>query len=211
MPAGGADAEKGMSKKAPTEEEKADKWFRYHAEPFLRSIGVRECLRVADVGCHNGRFTLPAARIVGSCGIVYAIDKDRDVLASVKQTIEKEARHNIRIVEADLSKGSVTRMSPHLIDMALLYDMLHCGYLPDRRDRRNVLKHVHAIIKPGGVLSCFPTHLKKYGFTFEALLREITEAGFVLKGEFRPHLVHDGRLVRGRLFRFEKPEEGGYK
>ena len=200
-----------MSKKPTVKEEKGDKWFRYRAESFLRSIGVRECLQVADVGCHNGRFTLPAARIVGSRGIVYAIDKDKDVLASVKQAIKKEARRNIRVVEADLSKDSVTRMPVDLVDIALLYDMLHCGYLPDRRDRRNVLKHVYEIIKPGGVLSCFPTHLKMYGFTFEALMSEITEAGFVLKQESRRRLVHDGRLVRGRVFRFEKPEEGGYR
>ena len=63
-----------MSKKSTVEEKKADTWFRCRAESFLRSVGVRECLQVADIGCHNGRFTLPAARIVGSRGIVYVID-----------------------------------------------------------------------------------------------------------------------------------------
>ena len=195
-----------MSKRPTVEDKKADMWFQCRAELFLRSIGVRECLHVADIGCHNGRFSLPAARIVGSCGTVYAIDKDKDVLANVKQTIEKEGRHNIKVMNVDLGKDSVARMPGDLIDMALLYDMLHRGYLPDRRDRSNVLKHVYEIMKPGGILSCFPTHLKKYGFTFDALLHEITEAGFVLRGEFRPHLVHDGRLVRGRVFRFQKPK-----
>ena len=194
-----------MSKKPTVEEEKADAWFRRRAESFLRSIGVRPCLQVADIGCHKGRFTLPAARIVGSCGIVYAIDKDKDVLASVKQTIKKEGRHNIKVIKVDLAKGSVARMPRNLIDMALLYDMLHRGYLPDKHDRRNVLKHVYEIIKPGGILSCFATHLKGYGFTFEELLGEISETGFMLKGESRRRLVHDGKLVRGRIFHFQKP------
>lgn len=193
-----------MSKKPTAEEEKVDMWFRFRAESFLRSVGIHECLQVADVGCHNGLFTLPAARIVGACGTVYAIDKDKDVLASVKQTIKKESRQNIKVLRVDLAKDHIARIPSDLIDMALLYDMLHRGYLPDRGDRRNVLKHVHQMIKPGGTLSCFPTHLKKYDFTFDTLLHEISEAGFVLRGESRPHLVHDGRLVRGRVFRFQK-------
>lgn len=196
-----------MTKKATVEEEKADTWFDERAEPFLRSIGVRECLQVADVGCHNGRFTIPVARIVGSCGTVYAIDKDKDVLANLKQSIKKEGRQNIKVIKADLAGDTLTPMARKSIDLALLYDVLHGGYMPDRRERRNMLKHVYAIIKPGGILSCFPTHLKKFGFTFEALLREIAEAGFALKGESRPCLIHDGRLVRGRVFSFRRPEE----
>lgn len=194
-----------MNKKPPSEEQKADNWFQARAEPFLRSIGVRECLQVADVGCHNGRFTVPAARIVGSCGTVYAIDKDKDVLTNVKQTITKSGRHNIKVIELDLASDGIAGLPKSVVDVALLYDMLHRGYLPDKRDCGNVLTHVYQLIKPGGTLSCFPTHLKKYGFTFEALLNEIAEAGFILGGEFRPRLVHDGRLVRGRVFEFRKP------
>jgi len=194
-----------MSKNPTTDEQKADKWFRRRAEPYLRSIGVRECAQVADVGCHNGRFTVPAARIVGSCGTVYAIDKDKGVLTNVKQTIRKNGRRNVKVIELDLANDGMEGLPNGVVDVALLYDMLHRGYLPDNRDRGNVLTHVYQLIKPGGTLSCFPTHLKKYGFTFEDLLNEIAEAGFILKGEFRPRLVHDGRLVRGRVFEFRKP------
>ena len=194
-----------MSKKPTVEEEKAEQWFRHRAESFLRSIGVRECLQVADVGCHKGRFTAPAARIVGSCGTVYAIDKDKDVLTNVEQTIKKDRRLNIKVIKADLARDKAAQLPDGVVDVALLYDVLHRGYLPDERDRSNLLKHVYQLIKPGGVLSCFPTHLKMYGFTFGALLNEIADAGFILTGERRPRLVHDGKLVRGRIFCFRKP------
>ena len=194
-----------MNKKPPTEEQKADNWFQVRAEPFLRSIGVQECLQVADVGCHNGRFTVPAARIVGSCGTVYAIDKNKDVLANVKQTIRKNERRNVKVIEVDLANDGMAGLPNGVVDVALLYDILHRGYLPNKRDRSNVLNHVYRLMRPGGTLSCFPTHLKQYGFTFEALLNEIAEVGFILEGEFRPRLVHDGRLIRGRVFEFRKP------
>jgi len=199
-----------MSKEAPTEEDKVVTWFHQRAEPFLRSVGVHECLQVADIGCHKGQFVLPAARIVGSCGAVYAIDKDRGVLANVRQMLKRENRHNVKVIKADLAGDSLAPVAQRSIDLALLYDVLHRGYMPHRRERRNLLTQVHRILKPGGTLSCYPTHLRKYGFTFEALMSEIAEAGFALKQESRRRLVHDGRLVRGRLFRFAKPEKGGY-
>ena len=194
-----------MTKRATTSKNQAERWFRNHAENFLRRIGVRECRQIVDIGCHKGRFTIAAARIVGLCGAVYAIDKDKKVLASMKTNIKKAKQQNITVIKADLAKNTFTAIKQESIDLALLYDMLHRGYLPERRERRNMLRHVFRIVKPGGILSCFPTHLKKYGFTFKKLLAEITEAGITLQEEVYPRLVHDEKLVRGRVFRFSKP------
>lgn len=195
-----------MSMKMAPEENKADTWFHQRAEPFLRGIGVRECLQVADVGCHNGHFAIPVARIVGSCGTVYAIDKNEDALSKVKQRIKAESWRNIKVIQTDLAGDDPTPIASESIDFVLLYDVLHRGYMPEKAERLNMLKHVHHMIKPGGVLSCFPTHLKKFGFTFEALLGEIADSGFSLVDESRPRLVHDGKLVRGRVFHFRRHE-----
>jgi len=194
-----------MTKRKKSARTEADRWFRQGAERFLRKIGVRECMHVADIGCHHGRFTIPMSRIVGSCGIVCAIDRDREVLAKVRKTGKKEHRQNIKVIKVDLAGNTFTSIRRNSIDLALMYDVLHRGYLPETYERRNVLRHVYRIIKPGGILSCFPTHLKKYGLTFERLLNEITDAGFTFKGEARRRIAHDERVVRGRVFRFAKP------
>ena len=194
-----------MTEHATTNEHESDMWFRQRAERFLRRIGVSECQQVADIGCHNGRFTIPVACIVGSCGTVYAIDKDKDALANMKERVKKESRQNIKVIKADLAGGAFDSLARDTIDLVLLYDVLHRGYLPEKRERRNMLQHVYRILKTGGTLSCFPTHLKKYGFTFEELLGEIGDIGLVLKKETCPRIVHDGRLVRGRVFQFSKP------
>ena len=194
-----------MTGHATSKEHEADMWFRQCAERFLRRIGVRECQQVADIGCHNGRFTIPAAYIVGSCGTVYAIDKDKDALANMNGRIKKESRQNIKAIKADLAGGAFASLERETIDMVLLYDVLHRGYLPEKHERRNMLQHVYRILKTGGILSCFPTHLKKYRFTFEELLVEIGDVGFTLEEETWSRIVHDGKLVRGRIFRFSKP------
>jgi ubiquinone/menaquinone biosynthesis C-methylase UbiE len=192
-----------VNKRRP-EESEADRWFRRHAEDFLRRIGVRECLQVADIGCHHGRYTIPIARIVGSCGTVYAVDRNRDALSRVKKAVGKGRRRNVKLIKADLSRGTLKSIKRRSVDVALLYDVLHRGYMPGKRERRNMLRNVYRIVKPGGSISCYPTHLRKYGLTFAKLVKEITDAGFVLKGEARRRLIHDGKLVRGRVFNFVK-------
>lgn len=47
---------------------------RYLPEELLRSLGVAEGHRVADLGCGPGFWALPLARIVGASGRVAAID-----------------------------------------------------------------------------------------------------------------------------------------
>lgn len=188
----------------PDQQQRANAWFHSRAESFLRRIGVRECLQVADIGCNKGHFTLPAARIVGACGTVYAIDKDTGMLREVRQALQQERRHNVRVVEADLSSDSFNAVAPGSIDLALLFDILHRGYLPEHRQRLKLLRHIHRMVRPGGILSCFPTHLRQFGFTYRALLDEVNAAGFVAEGASRRRLVHDGRLVRGHVFRFRR-------
>ncbi len=191
-----------MSRKQ--DEKRSGRWFRRCGEGFLKRVGVRACSCVADLGCHDGRFTLPAARIVGDCGVVYAVDRNAEVLKTLKRSARKEALGNVRLVRADLSRSRAARIPDGAVDIALLYDMLHRGYLPNEKDRRATLEHVARILKPGGILSCYFTHLNSYRWTFREALGEVRNAGFVLQGEARRRLVHDGQLVRGRIFRFRK-------
>ena len=194
-----------MTKRAINSRDHAKRWFRKRAEDFLRRIGVRACHQIVDIGCHKGQFAIPAARIVGSCGAVYAIDKDKKVLTNMKKSMKRESQQNIKVIKADIAGNTFAAIKRESIDLALLYDVLHRGYLPEKRERCNMLSHVFRMIKPGGILSCFPTHLKQYGFTFKEVLGEIADAGFALKEETCPRIVHDDKLVRGRVFHFSKP------
>ena len=48
-------------------------------EELLRSLGLRAGQTIADIGCGPGFFTVPAARIVGEDGHVYAADIQGDM------------------------------------------------------------------------------------------------------------------------------------
>jgi len=179
-----------------------DRWLRSRAETLLKNTGVREGSCVLDFGCWKGRYTIPAARIVGDRGHVYAVDKDKPTLRKMKRRARKEGLRNIEVlyVPAD---GSIP-VQDQVADLVLLYDVLHGGYLPERAQRKNVLRQIHRVLRFGGRLSCYLTHVKEYRLTFRKLLGEIESTGFRLCGESRRTLVHEDKVVRGRVFCFEK-------
>ncbi len=45
-----------------------------HASTFLTSSGAKKGLVILDFGCGSGTYTIPAAKLVGATGRVYAVD-----------------------------------------------------------------------------------------------------------------------------------------
>lgn len=181
----------------------AENWLHSHGEDFVRRVGVRPSQCVLDFGCRDGQYTLPAAKAVGPQGCVYAVDKDAKALRTLRQNIRKRRIDNIRV--SRVANSDRLPVPPESVDIALLYDVLHGGYFPEASQRIELLGQIYATIKPGGILSCYPTHIKRYCLTFWQIHREIRIAGFHLEAEARRKLVHDGNLVRGRIFRYRKP------
>jgi len=180
-----------------------DNWLKDGAEDFLRRIGLGEGDRVLDFGTRDGAYSIPAVRVVGEGGRVFALDKDRKAVRKIRRRARKAGITNLRAVHVSgegpipVPKGSV--------DVVLLYDILHGGYFPEAAQRVRLLRRLRRTLKPGGVLSCYLTHVRQFGLTFRELLAEVRSAGFVLEGESRRTLVHDEEIVRGRVFRFRKP------
>jgi predicted methyltransferase len=180
----------------------AETWLERNAVRFLERAGLKAGQTVLDFGCHKGRYVRAAAQVVGPLGTVYALDKNPEVLDEVCPPAEGAGRDNVECLR--VAEDAPVPLSPCSIDVVLLYDVLHRGYLPEARQRRAVLRRVRSVLRRGGLLSLYPTHLRKYGMTFDRVVREVTSAGFRLRDESRRRLVHDGALVRGRVFSFVK-------
>ena len=182
---------------------KVDNWLKDKAEGFLRRIGLHDRDRVLDFGARNGAYAVPAARVVGKTGRVYAADKDKGALRKAKRRARSAGIENLHTVH--VPDGGPIPVPKGGVDVVLLYDILHGGYFAEAAQRVRLLRRLRRMLKPGGVLSCYLTHVRQFGLTYRKLLGEIRSAGFVLEGESRRTLVHDDRLVRGRVFRFRKP------
>ncbi len=108
---------------------------------ILRRIGIKRGMRVADLGCGPGFFTLPMASLVGEKGLVYAVDSDMDALKRLNGSHASKAR--IRIVHADVSK---TRIQNSSIDVAFFANVLH-----DIGSKAAFLREIRRICKPDAI------------------------------------------------------------
>ena len=98
-------------------------WMDQKGISFLKNVGIRQGQTVLDFGCGEGFYSIPAAKLVGMNGKVYAVDKDTEVLSKlIKRTWEEGLKNVISIGEKHDLSGIIENRS---VDVALLYDILH--------------------------------------------------------------------------------------
>lgn len=139
-------------------------WLQRHAMEVLTAIGVKKGQTVLDYGCGPGIFSIPAARLVGETGKVYALDVRSHALDRVK---ENARQANLKNVEIILQKESTvsTGFPDSTIDLAVVYDVLH-----EFEKKFELLKELERTLKPRGILSLFPMHMGN-----EAMLKIMKE------------------------------------
>ena len=182
----------------------AEYWLEEAGEKLLEHIGIKKKQKVLDFGCGEGNYTIPAARVVGKEGLVYASDKDKRALGQLMCRAKSMDLKNI--IRLDTSKGSGIELDNECVDVVLLYDVLHYYYYPRAEDRRRLLREVYRVLKPHALLSLYPTHLQSsMEPKLEDVKREIKEANFYLESEYPGMLmIHDDNLEQGQVMNFKK-------
>ncbi len=118
------------------------------AAMVMDKLGVSSGMKVADLGCGGaGHFVLPAARLVGQSGKVYAIDILETVLQSVESKARLENLQNIEYVWADLEVNGGTKLPDGSVDVAFVKNVLF-----QTQRHADVLAEASRIIKSGGKL-----------------------------------------------------------
>ena len=77
------------------DESERRKW--QNPESILKRIGLKTGQTLVDIGCGEGFFALPAARIVGRAGLIYAGDISTEALETLQRKAEIEKLENILI------------------------------------------------------------------------------------------------------------------
>jgi ubiquinone/menaquinone biosynthesis C-methylase UbiE len=112
---------------------------------LLTEAGLNSGQRVLEVGCGPGFFTIPAAKIAGETGHVYAVDINPVAVQHVKR---KVARAGLENVEATLADASETGLPSQFIDVAFLFGVMHAF-----KDVSKVLSEMHRVLRTKGALS----------------------------------------------------------
>jgi ubiquinone/menaquinone biosynthesis C-methylase UbiE len=168
-----------------------------HAFKILEKAGIKRGKTVLDFGCGSGTYTIPAAKIVGEKGIVYALDKDKKALDNLMQKAESAGLGNIKRIDA--SGKLKIPLQDESVDIVLLYDVFHFYYFSQVADRKKLLEEVYRVSKRDAFISVWPKHMES-----EAK-EEIESANFYLEREYSGTLIHDdGDIEQGNVLNFRK-------
>lgn len=117
----------------------------------LLQLGLKEGMRVADLGSGTGHYARSAAGVVGPNGKVYAVDIQEDVLRHAKtEHGHLHAHHRAGVVESvwgDIERAAGTNLREHSLDAVILANVLF-----QIQNRPGLLSEVKRILKPGGKL-----------------------------------------------------------
>lgn len=175
-------------------------WIKKDGEDFLKTIGIKEGQTVLDFGCGEGHYTVPAAKLVGEKGKVYAVDKDKQALDRLTQLIEENNIKNIKVIK----KESIIPLENNSLDFILCYDVVH--YL---KNRKTIYHEFYRVLKPKGIFSLYPKHYKNdYPLSelahmeLKDVIKEVEQAGFYLRDKFFKRLIHDDSYNDGYILNF---------
>lgn len=158
-------------------------WLSEHSAEVLETVGIRAGSVIADFGCGSGSYAIPAAKLTGTSGKVYALDQDQKALEKVQA---KAATAGLQHIETVLSLSQSIDLVAGCVDLVLFHDVLH---LIDQR--ATLFDSAYRTLKPGGRVSIHPMHVDS-----DEVSHQMQERGF----------VQVDQAYEGNILVFEKPD-----
>jgi ubiquinone/menaquinone biosynthesis C-methylase UbiE len=132
----------------PEDRHKLDNPQRREAMPpeeTLVKAGIKPGDVILDLGCGMGYFAIPASRMVGPRGLVYAVDASGVMLAELRSKTASAGIFNIQTFQTKIGKLELPEADYTLV---LLANVLH-----EVDDKKSFLAALAAALKPGAKLS----------------------------------------------------------
>ncbi|MGB9730010.1 MAG: class I SAM-dependent methyltransferase [Thermoprotei archaeon] len=92
-------------------------------ERVINLLGIHESMRVADIGCGPGVFSIEIAKRVGSLGFVYAIDSNSYMVDRVELLAKAMKLNNVKAIKTDASDLSI--IPSESVDISIFIYSLH--------------------------------------------------------------------------------------
>lgn len=115
------------------------------ASESFKQLKLTEGMKVCDLGCGNGYWTLPMARVVGESGEVYAVDIQREMLQKLRQ---RSSKYKLDNIEPVLGKVDDPNLPANKLDLVLMVDVYHEFSHPE-----SMLWGIRRSLNPKGVVA----------------------------------------------------------
>jgi ubiquinone/menaquinone biosynthesis C-methylase UbiE len=138
----------------PEEEQYKHLFLDKNQLKVLYDLGVKSGQVVLDFGCGSGTYTIPAAKMIGASGKVYALDINNAALDKVEAMARQEGLTNI--IRIDSSAEAKIPLKNETIDVMLVIDVLHLI-----KDKESLFGEAFRILRMNGLLIVFLMHVSE--------------------------------------------------
>ena len=118
-------------------------------QALFSELNITKGLRLLDLACGNGRYSIFASPYVGKQGLIYAVDLWDEGIKELEQEIKNSSINNIKAIITDVSAN--IPIDSESIDICLMATVLH-DLVHDKTDA-GTLDEVTRVIRSNGVLA----------------------------------------------------------
>ncbi len=113
----------------------------------LLQLGIREGMKVGDLGAGSGHYAFSLVPLVGPTGKVYAIDIQEEVINRLENDIKQKRISNIETIWGDIEEANGTKLRDHVLDVIILSNTFF-----QLTQKENAIIEMKRILKPDGKL-----------------------------------------------------------
>jgi len=162
--------------------------YRSRVQPpsmIIQALEVRSGMKIVEIGCGSGFYTIAVAKAIQPAGIVFAVDIQQGMLDKLKARMEKEGVENIIPVLAD-AEGHIP------LDDGTADAVFSIAVLPEIPDPPRALLQVKRLLKDDGIYVNAELLLDPDFPLRKTVVKWAQQAGFTLKrqlGSFFRHVL----------------------
>lgn len=128
-----------------------DSNYRRKMQPpdkLIKRSGIKEGMKVLELGCGSGAFTTFVARAVGDEGNVFALDIQPKMLEQLKNKLKRTENRDIKNIVPVEGNAYELLFEDNYFD--LVYTITVLQEIPDKI---NALNEIKRVLKPNGILA----------------------------------------------------------
>lgn len=156
-----------------------DSRFRRKLQPpdkVITRSGIKEGMRILEVGCGSGAFTTYAARAVGKKGKVYALDIQSEMLNQLEHKLSKPKHQDIKNIELVNASAYKLPFENNFFDLVYMITVL-----PEIPDQNKALQEIKRVLKSGGILAVTEFLPDPHYPLKSTVIKKGKEANFILE------------------------------
>ncbi len=110
----------------------------------LKAFGLKENNIVADLGAGTGFYSVAAGKMVPR-GKVYAIEINKDFLATIKNKVKEANPNNVEIIWGNIEKIGGTKIGDGIVNAVIASNVFH-----QVENKNKFIGEIKRILKPKG-------------------------------------------------------------